>query len=285
MTASPSPPFVDGLYRIAGEYDVLICDVWGVIHNGKEPFVAAIDALHRFRADFGPVVLLSNAPRLADGVKAQFARIGVPENCYDAIVTSGMATRTDLKHRSDRETPLAVYYLGPDRDLVAYEGLNLARVGVEQAELILCVGPVDDETETAEEYRGLLQRLRARDLPMLCANPDLVVQRGAKIVFCAGAIARLYEEMGGEAIYFGKPHSNVFQAALSEARGFGPALRPLVIGDGVGTDILGANRLGWDALFIVSGLHGDVGDSPERVRDLFIKHRIHARAAMVGLAW
>jgi HAD superfamily hydrolase (TIGR01459 family) len=284
MTSSSLTQPIAGLKAIAGDYDVLICDVWGVLHDGKDPFARAIDALQRFRAGVGPVVLLSNAPRLADGVKAQFARIGVPDDCYDAIITSGMATREELKRRA-REKKLPIYYLGPDRDLKAYDGLNLVRVGAKEAELVLCVGPVDDESETAEDYRGLLEQFRARAIPMLCANPDLVVQRGAKIVYCAGAIARLYEDMGGQAIYFGKPHPQIFETARAEARRFSPALRPLVVGDGVATDILGANRLGWDALFIVSGLYGDAGDSPERLRELFAANSVHARAVMTALSW
>lgn len=284
MANSPTPPFLPGLNLIAGEYDAVICDIWGVVHDGQAPNALAIDALQAFRGGVGPVVLLSNAPRLASGVKLQFDRIGVPHDCYDAILTSGELTRAHLKTRTGASAPLPIFYLGPDRDLPAYEGLNLLRVGPDAAELVLCIGPFRDEIETPDDYRDLLAQFLARKLPMLCANPDVIVQRGEKIVYCAGAIAERYESMGGDVVYFGKPHEGVFEAALAMARGFGPARRPLVIGDGLATDILGANRVGWDALFINSGLYGGKSSLAE-VQALLAEHGLKARAVMDRLTW
>jgi HAD superfamily hydrolase (TIGR01459 family) len=167
-----------------------------------------------------------------------------------------------------------------------FEGLNVRLVGFEEAEAVLCTGFHDDEKETPEDYRRLLTRFAARRLPCLCANPDIVVQRGDKLVFCAGAIARLYESMGGETVYYGKPYAGVFQAALALARALGPAARPLVIGDGLETDILGANRMGLDCLFIAGGIHGEeLGKGAGALAALLEAKGVCATASMPALSW
>jgi len=284
--ASASPPIIGGLSEIAGGYDAAICDVWGVLHNGKQPYLRAADAMRRFRAERGPVVLLSNAPRLADGVEWLFDRVGLPKDFYDGIVTSGSAARTDLLRRTQGRPALPMFYLGPPRDHPLFEGLNVKLVSQEQAEVVLCTGLFDDETETPDDYRGMLKDFRARSLPFLCANPDIIVQRGDKLIYCAGAIARAYESMGGETVYYGKPYPAVFECALAELRAKAPASRPLVIGDGIETDILGAQRMGLDALFIGGGIHGqELKEHPEALQTLFKKTGVTARAAMPALAW
>jgi len=282
---STSPPILNGLSEIAGDYDAAICDVWGVLHNGKQAYLAAADAMRRFRATRGPVILLSNAPRLADGVESLFDRVGLPRDFYDGIVTSGIAARAGLLRRTEGGT-LAMFYLGPPRDNPLYEGLNLELVAPDRAELVLCTGFYDDETETPEDYRAMLEGFRARGLPFLCANPDIIVQRGDKLIYCAGAIARLYETLGGEVVYYGKPYAPVFEKALAEARTLAPARRPLVIGDGIDTDILGAQRVGFDALFIGGGIHdAELKANPETLGALFQKSGVTARAAMPALSW
>ena len=156
----------------------------------------------------------------------------------------------------------------------------------DEADAVLCTGFYDDETETPADYRSLLERFKARALPFLCANPDIVVQRGDKLIYCAGAIARAYEEMGGEAVYYGKPHAPVFHAALKQARQMGGGNRPLVIGDGLETDILGANRLGLDSLFIAGGIHGaEFARAPDALSVLFREKGLRATAAMPALLW
>jgi HAD superfamily hydrolase (TIGR01459 family) len=286
MSDRPFPAILSGFSEIASEYDAAICDVWGVLHDGERPFLAAADALRHFRAERGPVVLLSNAPRLADGVEEQFDRIGVPRDFYDAIVTSGSAARADLSARTENGHFLKLFYLGPPRDNPLFHGLRVQLVGAGEADAVLCTGFWDDETETPEDYRSMLADFRKRNLPFLCANPDLVVQRGEKLIPCAGAIARLYETMGGSAIYYGKPHAAVFEAALAAARAKGAATHPIMIGDGLETDILGANRVGWDALFVAGGIHGAQtgGDSPGIAE--FLRGRpLSVRAAMRALRW
>jgi len=287
MSDTPaSPPIINGLSEIAAGYDAAICDVWGVLHNGKQAYLRAADAMRRFRAERGPVVLLSNAPRLADGVEWLFDRVGLPKDFYDGIVTSGSAARTDLLRRTEGRSALPMFYLGPPRDNPLFKGLNVSLVSPEHAEVVLCTGLFDDETETPDDYLDMLKDFRARSLPFLCANPDVIVQRGDKLIYCAGAIARAYQSIGGEVVYYGKPYPAVFECALAELRAKAPVNRPLVIGDGIETDILGAQRMGLDALFIGGGIHGkELKAHPEALETLFRKSRVSARAAMPALVW
>ncbi len=286
MIDASSPPLIAGLSEIASRYDAAICDVWGVVHNGREAFHAAIDAMRRFRDLRGPVVLLSNAPRPEEGVRAMFDRLSIPSDFYDAIVTSGGEARGDLLRRTAKRKTLELFYLGPPRDHPLFEGLNVKVVGAEQAELVLCTGLYDDEKDAPDDYRALLETLKARGLPFLCANPDIVVQRGDRLIYCAGAIARLYERMGGEVVYYGKPYAPVFKAAIREARKRAKTTRPLVIGDGLETDILGANRLSLDALFISGGIHSaEFRDNPSALGDLLTASGAHAIGVMPALMW
>ncbi len=280
-----SPPrLITGLAEIASDHDALICDILGVVHNGHAPFPAAAEALRQFRQTRGPVVLLSNAPRSAKSVEAQFRRIGVATDCYDAIVTSGGATREDLKTRIAKKGSLALYYIGPDQDADIIEGLAVTRVDIAHAELALCVGLKDDLTETPADYATSLAALRARDIPMLCANPDLKVYRGVQLCWCAGALAAAYEELGGEVVYYGKPYPAIYQAALRAA---GSASRPLAIGDALVTDLKGAKDAGLEALFIADGLHGEEIEpyTAQHLGQLFAMAGVGAKAAMRALKW
>ena len=277
------PVIISGLREIAGEYDALICDVWGVVHNGVRAFQPAVDALRMFRAERGRVVLLTNAPRPPSGVEAQLPNFGVPRDCYDAVVTSGGVARDYLARRAEKAT-LPIVHLGPERDLSLFQGLDVELCGPERASVVLCSGLYDDDNETPEHYREILAEMKARDLTMICANPDVVVQRGGKIVHCAGGLARAYEEMGGKVAYYGKPHAPIYEVALEAA---GKPLRPLVIGDGLETDIRGANMMGMDALFVAQGIHaGELGVfTAENVADLLGRRGLRARAAIETLTW
>jgi HAD superfamily hydrolase (TIGR01459 family) len=245
-----------GLSRLAGDYDVLFCDIWGVIHDGAHAFAPACEALARWRESIGPVILISNSPRPFEGVAAQLDELGAPRAAWTGIVTSGDASRALIAERS----PGPVYRIGPQRDDPLFEGLGLVFSDLDSAAFIACSGLTDDEVETPEDYRDLLTRAAARDLPMICANPDIVVQRGPRLIYCAGALAQLYEELGGRVITAGKPHAPIYAMARDAADlGLGrPAdrRRILVVGDGLATDIVGANRQGLDALLIGSGIHG-----------------------------
>ncbi len=283
------PRLVSGLSELADDYDALICDIWGVVHDGHAPFPAAAEALARFRADRGPVVLLTNAPRTAESVVAQFDAIGVPSDCYDAIVTSGGAARQDLAARIAQDGPLPLYYIGPERDAAVFAGLDVVRAGIGQAKLALCTGLVDDLTETPEQYADILAAMAKQNLPMICANPDLKVHRGPKLCWCAGALARDYEKIGGTVIYYGKPRLPIYEVARAAVSsvGDGGARRILAIGDGLVTDIKGANAAGLDVLFIADGVHGEDVEpyTGAHLENLFASEGVTALAATRTLKW
>ena len=250
------PEPILSLDEIADRYDVVLSDVWGVIHNGRERFAPACRALAAFAEQRGPVILISNAPRPAADVVPQLDDLGVPRAAWSTMITSGDATRTLLAERA----PGPVWAIGPDRDAALYAGLGLKLTGPEDAALICITGPYDDETETAEDYRGRFEAILPRRLPLLCANPDIVVQRGDRLIPCAGALARLYADLGGEVRMAGKPHAPIYDLCIAEAEArLGRPVdrrRVLCIGDGIPTDILGANSQDLDVLFVAGGIHG-----------------------------
>jgi HAD superfamily hydrolase (TIGR01459 family) len=277
------PRLISGLSDIAPHHDALICDVWGVVHDGHRHHPAAADALTRFKQNHGPVVLLTNAPRVPAEVAAQCSSYGLPPDCYDAIVSSGGAAREELARRSAAGT-LALYYIGPDRDLPMIAGLDIRRTGIAEAEVALAIGLRDDMNETPADYHAELAAMQARGLTMLCANPDLVVHRGTKLLYCAGSLAKAYEALGGAAIYYGKPHLPVYASALAAA---GNPKRPLAVGDGLLTDIKGANAAGIEALFIADGVHGEEVEpySAGHLAALFARFGATAGSATRKLAW
>jgi HAD superfamily hydrolase (TIGR01459 family) len=283
---------ISGLSALASRYDALLCDVWGVLHNGREAYPGVADALGNFRAKGGHVLLLSNAPRPSTALPEMFRRLGIPPDVYDGILTSGDATRTYLASKALGE---ACYYIGPDRDLNLFDGTGVTCVDEADAEFILATGPFDDEVEGPEDYRDQFGKLAARKLPFVCANPDIVVERGTKHIYCAGALAALYEELDGEVVYFGKPHRPIYGVArdrLAEIAGAPVAdARILAIGDGPMTDIMGANDAGIDALFITGGIAAaDCGPAPEkpegpRVAAVLARAGVAAVGAMPRLVW
>ncbi|KQY93667.1 MULTISPECIES: TIGR01459 family HAD-type hydrolase [unclassified Brevundimonas] len=286
------PHALNGLSDIAADYDILLCDVWGVIHNGRESWPAACEALARFNRDHGHVVLISNSPRPGPGVVDQMDGLAVPRDAWRAVVTSGDATRRELALRA----PGPAWIIGPDRDGPLYDGLGLdvAR-GAEDAAFISVTGMIDDETETPEDYRDRLAAGAARDLELICANPDRVVQRGDRLIWCGGALADLYESLGGRVTMAGKPFGPIYDLALRQAADLlGEPVnrsRVLCIGDGVITDVLGANRQGLDCLFIAQGIHGDAARGPDgrldpaRAADLLKAETTYARYAALDLTW
>ncbi|MGE3142966.1 MAG: TIGR01459 family HAD-type hydrolase [Hyphomonadaceae bacterium] len=248
---------LESLDDLAGRYDALLCDIWGVVHNGRAIYADACAALARWRARGGAVVLISNVPKQRDPIPGQLTRLGAPADAWDAVVTSGDAIRAQLAQRA----PGPMYKIGPDTDEILWSGLGLARSDLKDAAFIGISGLNNDKTETPEDYAGLLQEARARDLDLFCANPDIVVQRGERIVWCAGAIARDYAALGGTVIMAGKPYAPIYDLAYEELERLTGAApnksRLLAIGDGIVTDLKGANAQGIDALFIASGMHGE----------------------------
>lgn len=286
------PRLIAGLSEIAPHHDALICDVWGVVHDGQRHHAAAADALYRFKERHGPVVLLTNAPRVPAEVAAQCASYGLPPDCYDAIVSSGGAAREELARRS-ADHCLAIHYIGPDRDLPMIEGLDVRRASIAEAEVALVIGLRDDMVETPADYDDELAEMKAKGLPMLCANPDLVVHRGERLLYCAGTLAANYEQLGGEAIYYGKPHRPIYESALAaaaeaaKAAGRQSPKNPLAVGDGLLTDIKGANGAGLEALFVADGVHGEEVEpySAEHLAALFTRFGAKAGSVTRRLAW
>jgi ribonucleotide monophosphatase NagD (HAD superfamily) len=246
------PILTNHFATLAPNYDAVLSDVWGVVHNGVAATPPACEALTRFREQGGTVVLISNAPRPGAQVRKFLDHLKVPHAAYDAIVTSGDVTRDVVAKRAGQK----FYLIGPERDHTIFTGLDIPPFSTPEA----------DEVEGPDDYRESLKRLRARNLFMLCANPDVVVERGDKLVYCAGALADAYAEMGGEVYYAGKPYRPLYDLALAEterartARALAGRLalnRVLAIGDSVRTDLKGANDLGVDCLFVTAGIHAE----------------------------
>lgn len=281
--------FIDHLRDLTRDVDVILSDIWGVIHDGVVAFPEACKALQSFREQGGTVVMLTNSPRPADAVQLQLRGLSISDETYDAIVSSGDLTRKYVASHLDQ----SVYQIGPDHHGPTLEGLNVKTAPLERADYIVCIGPVNDEIDTAEDYRDLLVRARKRNLIMICANPDIIVERGDRIVYCAGAIAELYRELGGEVIFYGKPHRPAYDRAIALAatrRGREtPAHRMLAIGDSVRTDLAGAKNIGVDCLFVTRGIHSaDFADIQEI--DDFAVTRLFGdvgapRALSRGLKW
>jgi HAD superfamily hydrolase (TIGR01459 family) len=286
----PTSALPGGLSEIADRYDVLLCDVWGVVHNGRESFRGACEALARFKAERGPVVLITNAPRPNAPILDQLDSLGVPREAWSQVVTSGDATRELLARR----VPGPVYKIGPERDWPLYHDIALKEAELARAAFICCTGPFDDENDQPEDYREGFVGAVARGLEFICANPDIVVQRGDTLIYCAGALAQLYQSLGGKVLMAGKPYPAIYDLALAEAASrLGKPLdraRVLCVGDGLPTDIRGANAQDLDVLFIANGIHGgeavDGGQlKAEVTADLLRQEGLHARWAMTDLVW
>jgi len=284
----PQPPaMVDSLDALAKPYALILCDVWGVLHNGVVAFPPAAEALARARRAGKTVVLVTNSPRPGELVKGQLRQIGVSDDAWDDVVSSGDVTRELI-----RNGPRRVFHLGPDRDVPIYDGLDVELVEEFEAAGVVCTGLFDDETETPEDYAEMLQRMRARDLPFICANPDIVVERGDRLIFCAGALARDYGQLGGRTLIAGKPHRPIYEAALAAAarklgRDVGPS-ETLAIGDGMLTDVKGAVGMGMDVLYVTDGIHvseyrGDGGLDAVRLAAFLEKHGHQPVAAIERL--
>lgn len=294
MPPSPDshvPPILAHAGPILERYDVLFCDVWGVVHNGVRAYPRATEALIRFRDRGGTVILLTNAPVPIHRVEAMLEARHVPPDAYDAIVSSGEIALAHVAEKGYR----AAYFIGPrSRDAAFFERSSAKETPLDRAEAVVCTGLTDDVNETVESYRDVLAAACARDLPFVCANPDLVVDVGGRLFLCAGALADAYEHLGGTVFWAGKPHAAAYATATATAerlRGGAVATRKiLVIGDAVRTDLAGAHLAGLDAIFVAGGIHrhdamtGDAID-PEKLAALFVPDAPSALAAMPELAW
>ena len=283
-TSEPNIPILPSISTIASRYDAWLCDVWGVMHNGVHAFEAAVGACRSFRQQGGTVLLLTNAPRPDSAVATQLDGFGVARDAYDGIVTSGDLTRHLISARPDR-----LFHLGPARDLGIFSGLDLNFADEQTADVLVCTGLLDDNVDTPATYTERFQRFVDRGAPMICANPDLTVERGERLVYCAGSLAAEYERLGGEVIYAGKPHLPIYDLALSrltELRG-GDVRREriLAIGDGMRTDMRGAVNADLDSVFIASAIHVTAPLDDAQLKTLFADSKKQPVAAMSALAW
>lgn len=285
----PAIPLISSIAPLAANRLAWLVDIWGVMHNGVRPYERAVDACQKFRAEGGTVLLLSNAPRPAPSVAEQLDRIGVARSAYDSILTSGDAARALIQEATASGARLA--HLGPERDRPLFAGLSLQNASLEDADVVVCTGLFDDETETPDTYASLLAGMMARGARMICANPDQTVERGGRIVYCAGAIAAAYEKLGGNVSYAGKPFAPVYRLAherIEHLRGHDVRSEQfLAIGDGIKTDIAGAAGAGIDSVYIASGIHvwpSHVLDAGT-LSELFPTPSVRPIAAMTELAW
>jgi HAD superfamily hydrolase (TIGR01459 family) len=278
------------LADLASSYRGLLCDVWGVLHDGVAAYPRAGEALMQYRRQGGRVILITNAPRPKADVVEMLDKLGVPRAAYDDVVTSGETARSVLAARQGAR----VYHVGPERDLPIYFGLHIEFSDEEECDLVSCTGLFDDERETPDDYIDSMREWQERGVPMLCVNPDIVVERGNRLVWCAGALAERYREMNGETIVVGKPYAPIYERALERiAELVGepiPKSAVLAIGDGVDTDVRGAVGQGIDVLFATGGIHAGVfgpRDNPDiaKVHSFLATAGLGARALVTQLTW
>ena len=252
---------IQSLSQIGADYDVLFCDLWGCLHNGKQPYPAAVAALQAFRQGGGRVVLMTNAPRPNQYVIAQLDRMGVPRDAWDIVVSSGDAAQEAMFAGA---VGRKVWHIGTGKDNGFFDDIPaefadappIQRVPLAEAEGIVATGPFEELTETPQDYHDRLMQARDRGLPLLCANPDVVVDMGETRIYCAGALAEYYEGLGGRSLYFGKPHPPIYDRAR-RLLDLGPDARILAVGDGIFTDVKGGLDQGIDVLFVTGGLAAD----------------------------
>lgn len=296
MTNSSQPRIARGLSEFADRYDVVFCDIWGVVHNGQARYPAACEALQRFRAQGGTVILITNAPRPNPPIFDQLAGLKVPRDVFDDMVTSGDVTLAFIAERAGR--PL--HHIGPERDLTLFEisqnqtGVKPRLTALDDADYVVVTGLNDDRSETPDDYAKPLAAMAERKLELICANPDLVVHVGEQLIYCAGALAQAYEERGGCVRQAGKPFAPIYERALFMAeklRGASvPRERILAIGDAMRTDIAGAVDFGVDALFVTRGIHRDELHRDEAIdlaayRQFLVDNPRHPMAAIPALVW
>jgi HAD superfamily hydrolase (TIGR01459 family) len=284
MTA-PTIAMQSSIAHLAPEFDAWLVDIWGVMHNGARAFKAACAATGTFRANGGVVVLISNAPRPFPAVARHLDALGVPAHAYDTGVTSGDVTRGLIELWQGR----AILHIGPERDRGLFAGFDVRLTPAEAADGVVCSGLYDDTRETPADYAPLFDGLLARRIPMICANPDIVVERGSQLVYCAGALAAAYAAKGGAVLYAGKPHLPIYTRAFAAIDTIAgrhiPKNRILAIGDGINTDLLGAHDAGIRSLFIASAVHLPGGLEERALSDLFVSRPFQPIAALASLAW
>lgn len=279
-----------GLSEISSGYDAVLSDVWGVVHNGVAAHPSAVEALRSYHQSGGKVVLITNAPRPSSAIVPLLDRLGVARDSYDAIVSSGDATRAMISEYSGK----VIHHVGPPtEDDALYEGLNVTRGGAEAAQAIV-VTDLDTDDDTPDMYNERITLWLSRNLPMIAANPDRVVEHGERLIYCGGALADLYEARGGMVRMAGKPYRPIYQEALQLAEAaIGhsiPREKLLAIGDSVRTDAIGAAGFGIDLLFVTGSIHASELDAfgkpdPEAIHRLVAPSGVRLAGFMPRLSW
>lgn len=278
MNTLSAPRAITSLHDIVQDYDAVFCDVWGVLHNGIEKFAPAEAALIDARSKDRPVVLVTNSPRRAESVAGFLSEIGVSSAAYDYIATSGDVTRSLIQAASPR-----ILHIGIEAHIGLFADLGVERVAEDRAEVVVVTGLEDDERQSPDDFSPLLKRLADRGLPLICANPDIIAPRGDRTVWAAGALARDYAALGGEVRQAGKPFRPIYDFAMQQIGATDPS-RILAIGDGLGTDIKGANDYGLDALLVLDGIHADtIGRDMSSVAAALQQEKLSAQYAIASL--
>ncbi|MGC6471448.1 MAG: TIGR01459 family HAD-type hydrolase [Parvibaculales bacterium] len=288
MTDLVVPEKIPGLAPLRKEYDVLLCDVWGVIHNGLCLFDGVNQALTSWRDSGGKVVLLTNAPRPAATVQKRLDALNLDRKAYDDILSSGDAARDMLKERAAQGQ--ACHFVGAGKDTDLLEGIDIKLTSAEDADFILLTGMANDEVETPEDYRAAIGLWKEHNLPLICANPDRIVQIGDKVMYCAGALAEIYEQMGGRVIWLGKPYLPIYDTAAARINKLTDVHKSkvLAIGDGHKTDVPGANAAGYDVLYVTGGLAETLDHPPETPAEaaaFLSQHHAFAHYCLKYLVW
>lgn len=301
MTTTIIPSFS----KISQNYDLILCDVWGVLHNGVRAFLHAAEALMQARSHGATVILITNAPKTGQMVQKLLDHLGIPQTAYDAIISAGDAMQYSLfQNYHGQSSAQKIYFIGSalDRDILtnlpSHISAKFLETTPDAAESIICAGPDYGIKDTPQDYEIDLRIALNRKLPLYCANPDITVEHGDKVIYCGGAIAQFYEEMGGVVYQFGKPLPEIYQYALLRAEAIRQEVigsdRILAIGDGIRTDVKGAMLEGYDMLFISSGLAArethtglNYEDQPNHIQldDYLNTHQLSARYAMGHLHW
>lgn len=280
---------IQGLSAIADQYDAILCDVWGVVHNGRKAFEGSVRALENFRKGGGRVVLITNAPVPREQVERYFEPFGVTDAAYDTLVSSGDTTRAWLAQRQGSRVLAIGIDEGWERDRRLYDGLELEFVDNPQiADFIVAMGLRDGFNDRPDSYRSELEGYHAHGLPMVVPNPDLQVRVGERLHWCGGILGKIYGEIGGEVILTGKPHPPIYDRARELLSDFGVVpsnSRTLVIGDGPATDIRGANAQSMASLYVGTGLHEHDGDFAESAEKILSSEGVTATYGMPALDW
>ena len=235
---------IKGLSQVQNKYDTFFIDLWGVIHNGVQIYPEAIDVLENLNKLNKRFVLISNAPRPSKSVEKYLINLKMDKAFLNNLVTSGEAALQTLKNKIYGEQ---FYHLGPKRDEDLIRGFEKNKTSLDKCDFILCTGLFDDKTKSLNYYEDLLKK--NTKLKMLCTNPDLIVHRGSQTEYCAGSVAAIFEKLGGKVVYFGKPYPEIYNFCIKENE------KILAIGDNIRTDIMGANKMKFDSLFITGGIH------------------------------